>query len=55
MNETEKKKEPDRSFELDATPEEVVKAMFSNVKPPDPSLRRKGKEKQDDQETSEGG
>ena len=46
MNEPEKKKKPDRSFELDATPDEVVKAMFSNVKPPDLSLRRKAKEKQ---------
>ena len=47
MTKPEKKKEPDRSFELDATPEEVVKAMFSNVKPPDPSLRRKEKEGND--------
>ena len=40
-----KKKEIDRSFELgDVTPDEVVKAMFSNVKPPDPSLRRKQQE-----------
>lgn len=30
---------PTRVIKLDATPEEAARAMFSAVKPPDPSLR----------------
>ena len=32
-------------IKLDATPEEVAKAIFAGVKPPDPSLRKPKKEK----------
>ena len=32
-------------IKLDATPEEVAKAIFAGAKPPDPSLRKPRKEK----------
>ena len=31
---------PTRVIKLDATPEEAARAMFSAVKPPDPTLRK---------------
>ena len=36
---TKKQREP-RTIKLDATPEQVAKAMFAAAKPPDPSLRK---------------
>ena len=32
-----------RVIKLDATPEEAARAMFSAVKPPDPTLRKPGR------------
>ena len=35
-----------RQIKLDATPEQVARAIFANVKPPDPS-KRKGRPKRE--------
>ena len=42
--EPEKRGRPEKFVKLDATPEEVARAMFSAVKPPDPAKRIKTKE-----------
>ena len=40
LNQEQKKQgRPEKFVKLDATPEEVARAMFSAVKPPDPSKR----------------
>lgn len=38
--EPEKRGRPEKFVKLDATPEEVARAIFSAVKPPDPSKRK---------------
>ena len=35
-----------RIIKMDATPEEAARALFSAVKPPDPTLRRKSRQPQ---------
>ena len=39
--EPKKKGRPEKFIKLDATPEEAARALFSAVKPPDPSKRVK--------------
>lgn len=39
--EAKKRGRPEKLIKLDATPEEAAKAIFSAVKPPDPSKRVK--------------
>lgn len=39
--EAKRKGRPEKLIKLDATPEEAAKAIFSAVKPPDPSKRVK--------------
>lgn len=42
---TKKRGRPEtRIIKLDATPEEAARALFSAVKPPDPTLRRKARQ-----------
>ena len=46
LNEAKKRKRgrpPSRIMAIDATPEEIAKAIFANVKPPNPALRKHNK------------